>query len=53
MAGNYDRVFGQRQELVMDRSQNLAPVAAGQVGAPDAIPEQGIAGDQFVLSWNP
>ena len=47
------RLFGQRQQFVVNGTQNLPPVAARKVGAADAVAEERVAGNQFTLGWNP
>ena len=47
VAGNYLRLSGKGQELVVDRLQNLPAIAARQVGSADAFAEQRVAGDQL------
>jgi len=39
--------------LVVDGSQDLAAVAAGEIGAADAVAEEGVAGDEFALGGHP
>ena len=50
VAANDLGVFGERQELVVDGADDLASVAAGEIGAADGIAEEGVAGDQDFLS---
>ncbi len=46
------RIVGERQELVPDRGQELPPVSARKVRAPDAVAEQRVARDQLLLGRN-
>src|SRR6516225_10451383 len=53
VAGNHDSLRRQGQQLVVDGAKDLAGVAAWQVGAADAIAEQGVAGDELSFRREP
>ena len=42
-------IAGERQQLIVDRLQDLPAIAAGKIGAADAVAEEGIAGDEFAF----
>ena len=50
VAGQHDGVVGQLQQLVDDAAHLLRVVAAGQVGAPDALAKERVAAEQDAVS---
>src|SRR5207302_1772011 len=53
MPRDYDRIVGQRQQLIVNRAQNLAPIAAGEIGAADTLPKQRVARHQLAFRRYP
>ena len=53
VARNHDRRLRKRQQLLVNRAENLAAIAARQIRSPDAVAEQRVARDQLVLGRNP
>ena len=50
VAGDYHRLIRQDQDRVVQRAHDLLHRAAGEVSAADGSGEEGVAGDEFLLS---
>src|SRR4051812_24844320 len=53
VARNHDGVLGERQQLVMNRAQDLLAIAARQVRTADAVAEERVAGHELAFRGNP
>lgn len=50
VAGEDTGVLGEREEAVVDGTEELGGVASGEVGATDGADEEGVPGEQEVVS---